>query len=120
MKPFFSTPEKLDFIVRAKNAGYFVRLFFVCVNDPSISAQRVAIRVMEGGHDVPISKIISRYYRSIENCVKSVSYIDRVYFYDNSINDEAPKLIFRVADSKIVKTYTKLPAWVKPIHNLLA
>ena len=56
----FSTPEKVDFVQRAKIAGFFIRLFFVCTNDPSINAQRVALRVMEGGHDVPIPKIISR------------------------------------------------------------
>ena len=53
METVFSTPEKLEFIQRAKNAGFFVRLFFVCTDHPSINAHRVALRVMEGGHDVP-------------------------------------------------------------------
>jgi predicted ABC-type ATPase len=115
----FSTQEKLDFIVRAKEAGYFVRLFFVCLNDPTINAQRVAMRVMEGGHDVPISKIISRYYRSITNCVKALEYVDRAYFYDNSATDTDPKLMFRVSDSKIVKTYLKPTSWAQPVYELL-
>lgn len=55
----FSTHEKVEFVQRAKAAGFFIRLFFVCTNDPSINAQRVAQRVMEGGHDVPIPKIIT-------------------------------------------------------------
>jgi predicted ABC-type ATPase len=66
----FSTQEKVNFVRRAKAAGYFIRLFFICTNDPSINAQRVALRVMEGGHDVPITKIINRYYRSITNCAR--------------------------------------------------
>jgi len=33
----------------------------------SINAKRVAMRVMEGGHDVPIGKIISRYAKSLAN-----------------------------------------------------
>ncbi len=65
---------------RAKEAGFFIRLFFICTNDPSINAQRVALRVMEGGHDVPIQKIINRYYRSIANCIEAVSIVDRAYF----------------------------------------
>jgi len=48
-------------------AGYFVRLFFVGTDDPSINAKRVAMRVIEGGHDVPIGKIISRYAKSLAN-----------------------------------------------------
>jgi predicted ABC-type ATPase len=39
-------------------ADYFVRIFYVCTASPDINAARVARRVMEGGHDVPITKII--------------------------------------------------------------
>ncbi len=113
----FSTQEKLDFIQRAKKAGFFIRLFFVCTNDPSINAQRVALRVMEGGHDVPISKIISRYYRSIAKCVEAMTLVERCYFYDNSKTDEDPALIFRVNDGKIAKTYQNLVPWTKDIAN---
>lgn len=45
----FSSAEKLEFVKRAKDAGYFIRLFFICTNDPSINAQRVAQRVMQNG-----------------------------------------------------------------------
>ena len=115
----FSTQEKLDFVQRAKDAGYFVRLFFVCTNDPSINAQRVALRVMEGGHDVPISKIISRYYRSIAKCVEALALVDRCYFYDNSKTDVDPALIFRVNDGTLAKTYQDLVPWTKDIVNAL-
>ena len=115
----FSTPEKVDFVQRAKIAGFFIRLFFVCTNDPSINAQRVALRVMEGGHDVPIPKIISRYYRSIANCVEVVPLIDRVYFNDNSKTNADPLLMFRVTSGKIAKIYTDLVPWAQNITNLL-
>jgi predicted ABC-type ATPase len=56
-----SAPDKIDFISRAKSAGYFVRLFFIGTSDPRINAARVAGRVMLGGHTVPIEKIVSRF-----------------------------------------------------------
>ena len=56
----FSAPDKPAFVRRAQAAGYFVRLFFVGTANPTINAARVATRVMHGGHDVPISKIVSR------------------------------------------------------------
>lgn len=115
----FSTPEKVEFVQRAKSVGFFVRLFFICTNDPSINAQRVALRVMEGGHDVPIPKIISRYYRSIANCVKVVPWIDRAYFYDNSETDADPVLMFRVSDGKLAKIYGELAPWAKNIADSL-
>ncbi len=63
-----SMPDKIDFIKRAKSAGFFVRLFFVGTDNPAINARRVAMRVMEGGHDVPIGRIIARYTRSLAHC----------------------------------------------------
>ena len=115
----FSTPEKVEFVQRAKTADFFVRLFFVCTNDPSINAQRVALRVMEGGHDVPIPKIINRYYRSIANCVEVMPWVDRVYFYDNSETDADPLLIFRMTNGKIAKMYGELVPWAKNIADSL-
>ena len=78
----FSSPEKLDFVKRAKKLGFFIRLFFICTDSPSINAGRVTMRVIKGGHDVPIPKIISRYYRSILNCFNAIQLIDRIYFYE--------------------------------------
>ena len=63
-----SSDGKVDFIRRAHEAGYFIRIFFVSTSHPSINSSRIARRVMKGGHDVPIPKIISRYQKSILNC----------------------------------------------------
>ncbi len=54
----FSAIDKVDFVRRAVQAGFFVRLFFVCTASPAINASRIARRVMEGGHDVPITKVL--------------------------------------------------------------
>jgi predicted ABC-type ATPase len=56
----FSAQDKLDFIRRAKEAGFFIRFFFIGTDSPEINASRVARRVLHGGHEVPIFKIISR------------------------------------------------------------
>lgn len=64
-----SAVDKVDYILRAKEAGFFIRLFFVSTESPTINAKRVANRVLNGGHDVPIPKIISRYDKSIANCI---------------------------------------------------
>ncbi|MBQ5512476.1 MAG: zeta toxin family protein, partial [Bacteroidales bacterium] len=74
-----SAPDKVDFIRRAKEKGFFIRLFFVSTSHPSINAARVANRVIKGGHDVPIPKIISRYNKSITNCATVCKITDRTY-----------------------------------------
>ena len=74
-----SAPDKIEYIRLAKDAGYFIRFFFVGTDSPAINASRIAKRVMEGGHDVPITKIISRYAKSIANCC-FVSSIDCIFW----------------------------------------
>ena len=111
-----STDSKVDFIRRAHEAGYFIRIFFVSTAHPAINAARIAQRVMEGGHDVPISKVISRYYKSILNCKRVVAIADRVYVYDNSVDDAEARLLFRMTDGKPFKRYTDdIPLWAQNI-----
>lgn len=110
-----SASDKIDFIEKAISQGYFVRLFFVGTNHPSINASRIAHRVLEGGHDVPITKIISRYSKSIANCVVLSKIVDRLYVYDNSVDYEVPKLLFRTKKGKLEKFYSKINEWANPI-----
>ncbi|MFA6204071.1 MAG: zeta toxin family protein [Gallionella sp.] len=115
----FSAPDKVDFVRRAKAAGFFTRVFFVATGDPSINAARVARRVMQGGHDVPIQKIITRYFRSIANCALVAREVDRLYLYDNSVDGEQAKLVLRASNGVIIKQYCTVPEWMEPIASLL-
>jgi len=110
-----SMPDKIDFIKRAKEAGFFVRLFFVGTDNPSINAKRVALRVMEGGHDVPISKIIARYTRSLANCSVAARIADRAYIYDNSVDDAPAQLLFRTSEGNLIKQYGEINPWAREI-----
>ena len=113
-----SADDKLDYICRAKAAGFFIRIFFVSTCHPSINAARIARRVMEGGHDVPITKVISRYYKSILNCRRISRLADRTYIYDNSVDDHEARILFRFVDGKLFKTYVKeIPLWAEEIRK---
>lgn len=110
----FSSDEKLEFVRKAKAAGFFIRLFFVCTDNPSINAKRIAQRVMDGGHEVPISKIISRYYKSLANAAQAIELVDRAYIYDNSVENTLPQLLYRTVDGKVFKQYTEdVPEWAE-------
>ena len=111
-----SAADKVDYILRAKEAGFFIRLFFVSTESPTINAKRVANRVLNGGHDVKKQKIISRYDKSIANCIALAPYVDRLYVYDNSIEDAEARLLFRLSNGELVKRYVnELPNWASTI-----
>lgn len=107
-----STDAKVDFVRRARQAGYFVRVFFIGTSDPRINAARVAGRVMGGGHTVPIEKIVSRYIRSLANLAPMIRLADRVYVYDNSADGEDARLCARTESGLLRKVYGLLPQWV--------
>ena len=114
-----SAPDKMDFIRRAGDAGFFIRLFFVGTDDPSINAKRVAMRVMEGGHDVPIPKIIGRYTKSLAYCSVVTWLADRTYVYDNSIDDARARLLFRASRGRLSKVYGEINPWAREIAQRL-
>lgn len=109
-----SIDDKVNYILRAHRAGFFIRFFFVCTANPTINASRIAQRVMEGGHDVPISKIISRYNKSIIRGNIVSRFADRTYIYDNSVDNAEARLLFRLSEGKLIKLYTdEIPEWAQ-------
>ena len=112
----FSSEEKMDFLRKAKEAGFFIRIFYVCTESPLININRIAQRYLNGGHEVPISKTISRYFGSLKNLAEAIKIADRVYLYDNSVENSAPRLILRTSDGKIARKYTDdIPLWAKQV-----
>lgn len=79
-----STPRNLQLMQRAKEAGYYIRVFFILTADSSINVRRVADRVKKGGHDVPEDKIRSRYTKSLDNLKSLYKIADDLWVYDNS------------------------------------
>ena len=56
---------------------------------------------------MPISKVISRYYKSLAFAAQAISFVDRAYVYDNSRNNELPQLQFRTMDGIVCKQYVE-------------
>lgn len=50
-----------------RNKGYRVSLFWLWLPTPELAIERVAIRVAQGGHDVPVEDIRRRYARGMAN-----------------------------------------------------
>ena len=112
----FSAEDKIEFILRAKEAGFFIRMFFISTEHPSINAARITNRVIEGGHSVPIEKIITRYYKSILNCETIAGNVDRLYLYDNSIDGHIARLLFKLSNGVLIRRYVEdLPEWTRHV-----
>ena len=112
----FSAPDKVAFLRRAQDAGYRIRMFFLSTGNPEINAARVARRVMAGGHDVPITKIISRYGKSHVQAAQVAPWVDRMYLFENAVDGETPVLCaWSVAGQWQVQRNKTIPVWATPI-----
>ena len=92
-----SSHYKLDILQKAKDEGYFIKCVFVLTVDPSVNVARVRARVAHGGHDVAEDKIISRYYKSLENIKQLMKLCDIMHVYDNT--DEPIRIIRKHKES---------------------
>jgi predicted ABC-type ATPase len=74
---------------------------------------------MEGGHTVPIEKIVSRYSKVIANPSAAIELADREYIYDNSVDDVEARLCARTHEGTLRKVYGPLADWVADAVDML-
>jgi predicted ABC-type ATPase len=113
----FSDPvgDKLAFLKEAAQAGYTVVLCFIGISGPEVSEERVAMRVSQGGHDVPPEKLIARYPRTMTNLQTAIRELPHVFIFDN---DDLRTPFRRVAvfrNGQRVSLNQPAPEWLKPM-----
>ena len=70
----------------AKQKGYSIKLLYIWLNDINLAIERVAIRVKDGGHDIPEEVIVRRYKKGLRNLTgKFISVCDYWLVADNSV-----------------------------------
>jgi predicted ABC-type ATPase len=65
-----STKTYKQRLLKAKDLGFTIKLLFFWLPSIEMAINRVAIRVSEGGHNIPNDIIARRYKRGIENLFK--------------------------------------------------
>ncbi len=92
---FESTLSGLTYVQRLKNlksAGYRIEMIFLWLSSPRVALRRIAMRVRQGGHDVPRHEALRRFDRGWKNFHAVYrSLADTWSVYDNS--EDIPRLI---------------------------
>jgi predicted ABC-type ATPase len=94
-----SHPSKIDEMREARAAGYRITFVGVALQDPELNVKRVALRVSEGGHDVPRDRIIARYFRTLALMPRAIAIADRTLIFDNSDSAKGPMLVLTARHS---------------------
>jgi predicted ABC-type ATPase len=104
-----SHPDKVDLFKNARHAGYKTYLYYICTDSAMINQRRVRNRVSEGGHDVPLDKIRSRYKRSLALLPDAINQAHRAYLFDNSEREH--RLVAEFEGGRLVNSWNPAPDW---------
>ena len=84
-----STKSYVQLIKRAKTNGYYITLIYFWLNSPDLAVERVKLRVLSGGHDIPIDVIHRRYHAGLANLKNLYQpIVDYWMIFDNSERPE--------------------------------
>jgi predicted ABC-type ATPase len=113
----FSDPvgDKLAFLKDALAMGYEVVLCFIGIAGPEISDQRVAMRVSQGGHDVPFEKLVTRFPRTLANLKAAISALPHVVILDNDDLNQPFRKVAEFENGKPAFLVKPPPAWLAPL-----
>lgn len=101
----------------ARGNGFEVTMFYVGLGNYKLNIERVAMRVKNGGHDIPVSDIIRRETTSMQNLLAHLEMIDHLTVVDNTSASGETVLI---AEKGQVKGQSEiLPPWVERIKRHL-
>jgi predicted ABC-type ATPase len=110
----FSDPvgDKLAFLKQAALAGYQVVLLFIGISGPEMSEQRVAMRVSQGGHDVPTEKLVSRFPRTLTNLKAAIRELPHALLFDNDDLHTPFRRVAVFAHGRPVWSAQPMPKWL--------
>jgi predicted ABC-type ATPase len=112
----FSHASKLALIREAQAKGFFVMLLVVALDQPERLLERVAQRVLEGGHPVPPERILARYPRTLAHLTHAVRLADAAILYDSA--DMSPGTHTAVATCKgdwTQELVRPMPEWARRV-----
>jgi predicted ABC-type ATPase len=113
----FSDPvgDKISFFQGALRRGYTIVLCFVGILSPEISDERVAMRVSQGGHDVPFEKLHSRFPRILKNLKTALAELPHVRVFDNDDLGAPYRLVAICEKGQVKELHPPIPKWLGPL-----
>lgn len=101
-------------IKKAKLLGYCIELHYVGVESVNIAKERVAHRVLMGGHGIPEEDIERRYIETFENLNKIIDDCDMISFYDNTNEFERFAIVEK---GKPMILVDNIPKWFEKVKR---
>lgn len=113
----FSDPAgaKLAFLKDAAVADYNVIVCYIGLDYPEVSEERVAMRVSQGGHDVPTEKLRARFPRTLANLKQAIRELPHVLIFDNSDLRTPFREVAVFENGSLISSEKPVPKWLRAV-----
>lgn len=101
---------------RARECGYFIRLYYVGLDSLEESLYRIQSRVKKGGHDIPEEDVLRRYHTRYKDIQQILPYCDEAVFYDNN-NGFAS--VGEYLNGELIQKGKTIPKWFLELQQFL-
>lgn len=109
-----SSPKYRRLVARAHERGFLVKMIYVTLASAELQLRRIAVRVANGGHDVPEDKVRERRLRSFAELAWFVQHVDQCTIFENSIGD--PELVAALSGGQLVQ-FSPMPDDLAAVLN---
>ena len=104
--------EQRERFQEIRNAGLYVRMFFISTEDPFINVLRATKQSLLSGRKCDSKKICDRYYKSLSAAIALLPYVNELCVFDNSIDNRAPELVLQIDNNGIILYRShNIPEW---------
>lgn len=101
---------------RAKEAGYYIRLYYVGLDTAEESKRRIANRVARGGHDIGEADVERRFAGRWEALRAVLPFCDEAAFYDN---DNGFVEVAAYRNGELILEGERRPRWIAELAEYL-
>lgn len=101
---------------QAREAGYYVRLYYVALDTPQECLARIENRVKRGGHNIPENDVERRFAGRWEAVEKILPYCDEAEFYDN---DNGFVKVAEYVNGELLTIGESHPLWLDDLKSFL-
>ena len=101
---------------QARQQGYYVIMYYIGLNTPQESINRIHNRVLKGGHNIPNDDVLRRFKGRTEALQRVLPYCDEVIFYDN---ENGFAKVAEIRNNRFNFTNGYRPAWVAELKDNL-
>ena len=101
---------------QAREAGYYVRLYYIALDTAQESLARIENRVKRGGHDIDREDVLRRFSWRWEAVKKVLPYCDEAEFYDN---DNGFVKVAEYRNGELLPIGERRPVWLEELQAYL-